>query len=226
MTGLAQQAHRLVELAREEDDPSAAQLLSLHGAVAARIAAGGLVVAAATASSKAASASAGSAGALVKGLVVSGAIATGAAGFIALKAPPEPPSAPVVVAPRVAPAPVKRAAPPPELAPPPVTVEDEPQAPSRATKAAPPSLRLQDEAALLAEVQGALRGGQPAVALTKLESYDKRFPAGMLRSEADAARVFALCSAGRVDKARAAAARFVQRYPNAPVTARVQAACK
>ena len=225
MTGLAQQAHRLVELARAEDDPSAAQLLSLHGAVAARIAAGGLVVAAATASTKAASAGLSSAGALVKGLVVSGAIATGAAGYMALKAP-EPPPAPVV-APHVAPAPVKRAPASQPLVAPQVGAVDEaePQAPSRPAKA-PASLRLQDEAALLAEVQGALRKGQAAVALSKLESYDKRFPAGMLRSEADAARVFALCSAGRVDKARAAAARFVQRYPNAPVTARVQAACK
>jgi len=224
MTGLAQQAHRLVELARAEDDPSAAQLLSLHGAVAARIAAGGLVVAAATASTKAASAGLGSAGALVKGLVVSGAIATGAAGYIALKAPAQPPPAPVALTPHVAPAPVKRAAPPqPVVA---RQVQDvEPQTPSRPAKA-PASLRLQDEAALLAEVQGALRNGQAGLALSKLESYDKRFPAGMLRSEADAARVFALCSAGRVDRARAAAARFVQRYPNAPVTARVQAACK
>jgi outer membrane protein assembly factor BamD (BamD/ComL family) len=48
----------------------------------------------------------------------------------------------------------------------------------------------------------------------------------MLRAEADAARVFALCGAGRVDKARAAATRFVQRYPSSPAAARVQAACK
>jgi hypothetical protein len=108
MTGLAQQAHRLVELARDEDDPSAAQILSLHGAVAARIAAGGLVIAAATASSKAASAGAGSAGALVKGLVVSGAIATGAAGVVAIQSS-EPPPAPLAPPAHVAPAPVKRA---------------------------------------------------------------------------------------------------------------------
>jgi outer membrane protein assembly factor BamD (BamD/ComL family) len=104
-------------------------------------------------------------------------------------------------------------------------VEEPAATPSRVGKP-PAGLRLQDEAALLADVQGALRGGQATVALAKLESYDRRFPAGMLRSEADAARVFALCSAGRVEKARAAAARFVQRYPSAPVTARVQAACK
>jgi outer membrane protein assembly factor BamD (BamD/ComL family) len=87
-------------------------------------------------------------------------------------------------------------------------------------------LRLQEEAAVLAEVQGALRSGQPGLALTKLEGYDRRFPGGMLRSEADAARVFALCGAGRVETARAAAARFVQRYPSSPATARVQSACK
>ena len=97
--------------------------------------------------------------------------------------------------------------------------------PARAIK--PPSgLRLEQEAALLAEVQGALRSGQAATALAKLESYDRRFPTGMLRAEADAARVFALCGAGRIDKARASAARFVQRYPSSPAAARVQAACK
>jgi outer membrane protein assembly factor BamD (BamD/ComL family) len=87
-------------------------------------------------------------------------------------------------------------------------------------------LRLQDEAALLAEVQGALRSGQANVALGKLESYDRRFPGGMLRAEADAARVFAWCAAGKVDRARSAADRFAQRYPSSPALARVQAACK
>jgi hypothetical protein len=221
-TGLERKAHRLVELARAGDDPSAAQLLSLHGAVAARIAAEGASAASgATVSTKAASA-----GAYVKGLVVAGAIATGAAGFFALHSTPEP-AAPLIVAAR---APAPR----PALSEPaaPVTLEAVPpvetSAPAARQLPKPPSgsLRLQDEAALLAEVQGALRNGQAAIALGKLESYDRRFPGGMLRSEADAARVFALCGVGKADKARAAAARFVQRYPNAPATARVQSACK
>lgn len=222
-TGLAQQAHRLVELARAGDDPTAAQLLSLHGAVAASIAAEGAI--AAKVATTATTTKAASAGAFVKGLVAAGAIATGAASFIALQPEPAPKVAPAAVAPRVAPAPVARAAAPAQPAFEPPVVEAQPAAPSRPAKssAAP---RLKEEAALLAEVQGALRGGQAQAALAKLESYDKRFPAGMLRSEADAARVFALCAAGRVERARAAAARFVQRYPSAPVTARVQAACK
>jgi hypothetical protein len=222
-TGLERRAHRLVELARAGDDPSAAQLLSLHGVVAGRIAAEG----ASAASGAAVSTKLASAGAFVKGLVVAGAMVTGAAGFFALQNVREP-AVPLIAAARAArpprpavTAPVASAA----LEPAPAVGTSAPavRQPSR-----PPngSLRLQDEAALLAEVQGALRNGQASVALGKLESYDRRFPSGMLRSEADAARVFALCGAGKADKARAAAARFVQRYPNAPATARVQSACK
>lgn len=219
-TGLEHKAHRLVELARAADDPSAAQLLSLHGAVAARIAAeGASAVSGASSGIKAASA-----GALVKGLVAAGAIATGAASFFALQGaadPAPPPRQAAHVAPS-RPAPVARVVlPTVELAP----SSEAARPPSRASKPAS-GLRLQEEAAVLAEVQGALRGGQAGLALTKLESYDRRFPTGMLRSEADAARVFALCGAGRVEKARAAAARFVQRYPSSPATARVQSACK
>ena len=217
-TGLERKAHRLVELGRGGDDPSAAQLLSLHGAVAARIAAEGAIAASGTT----VTGKVASAGAFMKGLVAAGAIATGAAGFYALQ-PSEPaPARPV----HVAPSPPKSQ---PEPAPAPETsvapVTETPAPPSRAVKP-PSSLRLEDEAALLAEVQGALRSGQATVALGKLESYDRRFPAGMLRAEADAAKVFALCSAGRVEKARAAASRFAQRYPSSPARARVQAACK
>jgi hypothetical protein len=218
-TGLESKAHRLVELARAGDDPSAAQLLSLHGAVAARIAAQGAIAASGTT----ATGKVASAGALMKGLVVAGAIATGAAGFFALhEDAPAPSVAPSAAVPR--PAATERPALRPEPAATAAATET-PTPPSRAVKPQP-GLRLQDEAALLAEVQGALRSGQGGVALSKLESYDRRFPTGMLRAEADAARVFALCSAGRIEKARAAATRFAQRYPSSPAAARVQAACK
>jgi len=219
-TGLERKAHRLVELARSGDDPSAAQLLSLHGAVAARIAAEGAIAASTTtATSKVASA-----GALVKGLVVAGAVATGAAGFFVLRpAEPQPPVP--QVAPRASPKPAP-VAPLPAPAPSPVVEATEAPAPAPRAAKPPSNLRLQDEAALLAEVQGALRSGQAATALSKLESYDRRFPGGMLRAEADAAKVFALCAAGKVDRARSAADRFAQRYPSSPALARVQAACK
>lgn len=222
MTGLEQKAHRLVQLARGGDDPSAAELLSLHGAVAARIAAEGAIAASGTA----ATAKVGSAGAFVKGVVAAAAVATGAVGFFALQSNERPFAPPSVVRPAelrsAPPAELPKAAEPAVEAPAP---SEAPAAPARASKPAS-GLRLQEEAALLAEVQGALRSGQAGAALGKLESYDRRFPTGMLRAEADAARVFALCSAGRVEKARASAARFVQRYPSSPAAARVQAACK
>ena len=220
MTALERKAHRLVELARSGDDPSAAQLLSLHGAVAARIAAEGALAASGTT----ATAKVASTGAFMKGLVAAAAIATGAAGFFALQIGEQTAApAPVVQLPPQHAAPREAF-----LAPQPARVAssvEAPAQPARATKA-PNGLRLEEEAALLAEVQGALRSGRAATALAKLESYDRRFPTGMLRAEADAARVFALCGAGRVDKARASAARFVQRYPSSPAAARVQAACK
>ena len=220
MTGLERKAHLLVELARSGDDPSAAQLLSLHGTVAARIAAEGAIAASGTT----ATAKVVSAGAFVKGLVAAAAIATGAASFFALQSS-EPARTPAAApAPAPHPAASSRAVPAPEAAALAPAVEA-PAPPARQLK--PPSgLRLEEEAALLAEVQGALRSGQANAALAKLEGYDRRFPTGMLRAEADAARVFALCSAGRVEKARASATRFVQRYPSSPAAARVQAACK
>jgi len=222
MSGLERKAHRLVELARSGDDPSAAQLLSLHGAVAARIAAEGALAASGTAAT--ATAKVASTGAFVKGLVAAAAIATGAAGFFALQGDGQTVApAPVVQLPPVHSAPPEAfVSPQPDSATPPVAA---PAPPARSVKA-PSGLRLEQEAALLAEVQGALRSGQAGTALTKLESYDRRFPTGMLRAEADAARVFALCAAGRVDKARVSATRFVQRYPSSPAAARVQAACK
>ncbi|RYZ01944.1 MAG: outer membrane protein assembly factor BamD [Myxococcales bacterium] len=218
-TGLERRAHRLVELSRAGDDPGPNQLSSLHGAVTARIAAeGASATAGATATGKVSGA-----GALVKGLAVAGAIATGAAGLFALRAG-EPAPAPAVAhaapssaAPRPPPVPEP-------LTPPPAVTAPAPTA-ARTTKV-PSGLRLQEEAALLADVQRALRSGQPQLALGKLDSYDRRFPGGVLRAEADAAKVFALCSSGRVEKARASAQRFVRRYPGSPAVARVQAACK
>jgi hypothetical protein len=232
MTGLERHAHRLVELARAGDDPTATQLMGLHGSVAARIAAEGSLAPATTAG---ATKTLGSS-LLAKGLAAAASVALGSAAVFAVTTEPEPAALPPAPAahrlalqapalPRAAVSSDQRAA---------SRVGEEPASSLRVeatsptprqTKAAP-SLRLQDEAALLAEVQGALRSGSSSLALAKLETYDRKFPTGMLRTEADAAKVFALCAAGRVEKARSAAARFVQRYPTAPATARVQAACK
>jgi len=218
-TGLERKAHRLVELGRAGDDPSATQLLSLHGAVTARIASEG----ASALASAAATPKAIGAGALVKGLLVAGALATAAAAFFVLRGeePPSSPPVPATVAPpQTQPDP---ALPPAE--PPPAPASVALPTPSRPSRPPPTGLRLQDEAALLAEVQGALRSDKPKLALSKLGVYERRFPNGVLRAEADAARVFALCSLGQSAKARAEAARFLRAWPRSPLATRVSSSC-
>src|SRR5262249_36408651 len=80
-------------------------------------------------------------------------------------------------------------------------------APATSAHAALPALDA--ELSLLREAQGALRAGEPARALALLDAAQ---PAGgALGEERDAARVLALCGAGRVDDARREAARFLAR---------------
>ena len=156
MTGLERKAHRLVELARSGDDPTAAQLLSLHGAVAARIAAEGALAA----SGSMATAKAGRAGAYVKGLVAAAAIATGAAGYLRAAERSDSPAprrrwSDAPAAPRARSRRRPRAAAGARVA----RSVEAPAQPVRAPSSTNSGLRLEQEAALLAEVQGALRSG-------------------------------------------------------------------
>jgi outer membrane protein assembly factor BamD (BamD/ComL family) len=86
-------------------------------------------------------------------------------------------------------------------------------------------LKLKAEAALVGEAQRALGAGRSGEALARLAQYDQRFPAGALRSEADATRVFALCQSGRTREAAAARDSFLRRYPSSPAAPRVRSAC-
>ncbi len=100
--------------------------------------------------------------------------------------------------------------------------------PRRATSAVPGAAQadpLLDEARLLGVAQRQLGGGAATQALGTLTKYDQRFPQGLMRAEAEAARVFALCTSGRVSEARAAAESFVRRHPSSPAASRVQQAC-
>ena len=95
-------------------------------------------------------------------------------------------------------------------------------APSLATASASPSLAV--EVQLMHDVDSALKSGQPERALSLL---DERRPGdgGYMWEERAAARVFALCQLGRVESARAAAARFLRDRPRSPLSARVRATC-
>jgi len=84
---------------------------------------------------------------------------------------------------------------------------------------------LSEETALLGEAQAALRQGQGEAALRALDRHSERFRAGALREEEQATRILVLCQLGRVDEARAAAARFLRDAPRSPMAARVRASC-
>lgn len=136
--------------------------------------------------------------------------------------PPAPALAPVVVAavadvspsePDLAPS-VSRV----EAVPVPVAPAPEPKrrvhrpaaaAPDR--KATPPR---QVERQLLLEAQTALAAGDPAAALVALERHSREYPTGPLTEERDALEVYALAEGGDKAATRAAAHRFLHRYPN------------
>jgi hypothetical protein len=84
---------------------------------------------------------------------------------------------------------------------------------------------LVEETALLREAQTKLGAGDAAAALARLDELGARHPDGLLREERLAARIVALCAAGRVDEARRAAAQFLAEAPLSIHAARVRASC-
>jgi hypothetical protein len=97
-------------------------------------------------------------------------------------------------------------------------------APARASAAASakaPSLR--GELSLLSRVQAALQRGDGSDALRLLDEHhtsDRQ-----LAAERDAARVFALCAAGRAEEARRAASAFAREHTGSVQTTAVARAC-
>lgn len=89
----------------------------------------------------------------------------------------------------------------------------------------PRSSDLSREARGLSGVQRAVRDGRSSEALALLDQQDRDFPQGELRQERVAARVVALCAAGRVSEARALAASFLARAPRSPLAARMRTVC-
>lgn len=70
-----------------------------------------------------------------------------------------------------------------------------------------------------------LRDGDPDAALQSLDALGSAQPNGALAEERLAARVVALCAAGRIDEAKAAAADFLARYPGSVQASQVRASC-
>lgn len=141
-------------------------------------------------------------------------------------ATPSTPPAPVVSAPPTgAPAPASLAA---RSAPRPahsvnLPDEDAPVAaePGRPHPVATPASTLGDEQALLEAARRALAAGDPRGALAAVSTHERRFAAGGLAEERDVLRIQAHARAGRMDEARAFAARFRARYPHSLLRAAV-----
>jgi len=186
----------------------------------------------------------GSAKGLVVGLlstaIVAGAVATVVP---AKQAPPGAPKVEPTAAAEIAAPPVtaKPNVPPPEAAPahpPPVENEAPKSAPpprlSPPANASPTELpdplpsvnpevarakresQLREEKTALGDARAALRGGDTASALQKLEAVGGRFPNGTLAQEREALAIEALARAGQSAAASERAAAFLRAYPTSP----------
>lgn len=88
---------------------------------------------------------------------------------------------------------------------------------------APPALQAQFDA--MGRAQRALRDGRSREALEVLDANRPTLQNGALSEEYAAARVLALCGAGRRDEASTAAQAFFRAFPRSPLTPRVRASC-
>lgn len=104
-----------------------------------------------------------------------------------------------------------------EVATSPAPLPAEPEPPPRVASPPAPS-----EAELLRRAWTALSAGQAALARQLVEQDAKLHPDGMLGEERDAVEILALAQLDRMDDARAAGARFIQRYPTSVHRARIE----
>jgi hypothetical protein len=249
MDELSPESRELIELARPGEEPTGADRERVHTALAARIAAAAVAGASVTAGTTAGAKAAGMGAASlfkIAGLVA--VVAGVGAGAVAVhRSVTEP--APSVTAPAIVgtAAPIDTAKTPASAQgggaadePEPTESAGDGKEPAESAEASRgtgypdtgvPSARasapstLEEETALLRKAQRAMRDGDPERALDLLDEHDEQYANGVLREERQAARVIALCKAGKVAEARAAAARFLAERPNSPLAPRVRNAC-
>lgn len=100
--------------------------------------------------------------------------------------------------------------------------------PSEKSEVAPQSegaQSLREELEALRAANALRQSGDPNGALALLNEFERTHPKGVLVQERSAARIFALCAAGRADEARARAERFAALFPKSPHLPRVQRGC-
>jgi hypothetical protein len=84
---------------------------------------------------------------------------------------------------------------------------------------------IAEEVALLRKAQSALQAGDSAKSLDAIDELEANHASGVLREERQAARVLALCAAGRADEARALGRAFIAKHPKSIQAPRVRASC-
>jgi hypothetical protein len=109
----------------------------------------------------------------------------------------------------------------------PLTLDDLPLLQDGAPQAAPGVSRaaqgsLAEEVAQLQKAKLALKGGNPAEALSELNVYAQRFPRPRLGAEATVVRIEALSASGNTDRAKALAEGFLAKNPNSPYAGRLR----
>ncbi|MEO7109908.1 MAG: hypothetical protein ABI183_05680, partial [Polyangiaceae bacterium] len=87
------------------------------------------------------------------------------------------------------------------------------------------ALQIGAELELINRAQQALQAEDANEALALLNEHARRFPNGALAEERDAARVLALCGAGRQEDAATAGAAFLSAHPDSPLATRVRSSC-
>jgi hypothetical protein len=121
----------------------------------------------------------------------------------------------------------------PAIAPPPAIARTEhavaptehPIAPPPSDNATTANADVAIEVALLKSAQRELASSNPAASLALLDRHAERYPDGALKAERLGARVFALCTLGRVEQARAAAREFLRVAADSPLVPRVLSSC-
>jgi hypothetical protein len=210
--GLSPETEEVLRRAREGARMPTMHKRRLKGAVLARIA-----FASATLASAPLVSAMGIATKVVVGLAIVGTL--GAGSYVALR--PARHQAP--------PAPVARVAPTiPEL--PPVVEEPAPPRaqprPRRVVErraVAPTTSALVQETALLRDADRALRAGDTATALARLDEHATRFPRGVLAPERAAERFVVMCELHAADPR--AVGQFLATHPGSLLAARVRRAC-
>jgi hypothetical protein len=193
--------------------PSAAQITSMRGAVAAKVVAKAAFFTART---------------IIVGLLVVGTGA-GIVGYVASR-----PDHPAL---RVEHAPIAQFEPPPPLPepspPPAIVIAPEPAAPPHLRVAAPKPAPVEvapapppapkiSEVTLLEQARVALRGGDTTHALALAEQHATVYPDGTLVEEREALTIEALIKLGRRDEALAKWSKFASSYPQSNYRARLQ----